>query len=91
MGHLITLKQGLLSIADKRIVSENMFEGIIDELRILSKKIKISSLQKFQTELSTNYLQNIDTPESIKKYLDQLEVSLTSILNALPMLRTVIM
>ena len=79
VGHLITLKQGLLSIADKRIVSENMFEGAIDEVRILSKKIKSSSLQKFQTELLNNYLQHIDSPENIKKYLDQLEVSLTNI------------
>ena len=79
VGLLITLKQGLLSIPGKKIVDENMFEGLVDEIRILSGKIKIPALQKFQHELTDNYRQNLDTPETVKKYLDDIEQSLTDI------------
>ncbi len=57
-----------------------MFEGLLDEVRVLSEKIKIPELKKIQQQLSDNYRQNIETPEAIKKYLDDLEQSLTRIL-----------
>jgi cellobiose phosphorylase len=34
-GHLLTLSQGLLSLSDKKIVGQQLFEGISDTLRIL--------------------------------------------------------
>ena len=34
-GHLLTLSQGLLSLPDKKIVGQQLFEGINDTLRIL--------------------------------------------------------
>ena len=79
IGHLITLKQGLISIPEKKIVDENIFEGLIDEVRILSEQIKKTDLQKFLQELTDNYQLNLENPESVKKYLDALEQSLTKI------------
>ena len=34
-GHLLTLRQGILSLPDKKIVGQQLFEGISDTLRIL--------------------------------------------------------
>ncbi len=79
VGHLLTLKQGLLSIPGKKIADENMFEGLVDELRILSEKIKMPKLRNFQRELIESYDQHLETPEDLKKYLAQLEQSLTAI------------
>ncbi|MGZ8516073.1 MAG: GH36-type glycosyl hydrolase domain-containing protein [Chitinophagaceae bacterium] len=80
MGHLITLKQGLLNIPDKKIITESMFEGLLDEIGILSEKIKIPELKKIKQQLKDNYPQNIETPAEVKTYLDDLEQSLTKVL-----------
>ncbi|MGK2861956.1 MAG: glucoamylase family protein, partial [Chitinophagaceae bacterium] len=80
MGHLVTLKQGLLTIPEKKIITESMFEGLLDEVRILSEKINIPALKSFQEQLTDDNLANLDNPHEIKKYLDGLEQSLTRIL-----------
>ena len=36
-GHLLTLRQGILSLPDQKIVGKQLFEGISDTLRILIK------------------------------------------------------
>lgn len=79
-GHLVTLKQGLLTIPDKKIITDNMFEGVLDEVRILADKIQLPELKKLQQQLSENYRHDFEDPADIKKYIDELEQSLTNIL-----------
>lgn len=80
IGHLVALKQGLLSIPDNRIVTESMFESLVDEVRILNDSLKIPALKKFQQRLTAGYQEHIDAAEKLKRYLDGLEQQLTQIL-----------
>ena len=80
IGHLVALKQGLISVPDDRIISERMFEGLIDETRILQEKLKIPALKKFQQQLVSSYREHAGSTDKIKSYLDGLEQQLTQIL-----------
>ncbi|MBC7873032.1 MAG: cyclic beta 1-2 glucan synthetase, partial [Ferruginibacter sp.] len=83
LGHLITLKEGLLAIPDKKIVTENMFEGLLDEVRILSEKIKTPQVKKFYQQLAQSQRPNAETPTEVINYLDDLEQSLKKLLTGL--------
>jgi len=39
-GHLLTLKQGLLSIADQKILDNKLLEGLLDTIRVVAEKFK---------------------------------------------------
>ncbi len=80
MGHLITLKEGLLTVAHKKIVTENMFEGLLDEVRILSEKVKNPQVKKFQQQLTQSQRPNPDLPSEILHSLDHVEQSLKTFL-----------
>ena len=80
MGHLITLKQGFASLPCEKIIKENLSDALLDEVRILSEKIKIPELKKFQEQLQYDFSPDFDNPQSIKEYLDNAEQSFTKIL-----------
>ncbi|MES1226657.1 MAG: cyclic beta 1-2 glucan synthetase, partial [Bacteroidota bacterium] len=79
VGHLITLRQGILTIPDKKIVTEAMFEGLLDEGGILLERTDIPELKKFKEELKESYSLNLNSPLELKTYLKSLEDSLTKI------------
>ena len=80
-GHLVTMQQGLLLLADKKIVTDNIFEGILDSLRILIEKAAYSEpLNDFFEKLENTYLENCKTLKQVKAYLDELEISFTEII-----------
>lgn len=80
-GHLITLKQGLLSIPDNKIVPESFFKGISDTISVLVEYTNENELLvKFRKDLEENYQYKINTLEEIKDYIEQLETSFTKIL-----------
>jgi cyclic beta-1,2-glucan synthetase len=79
-GHLITLKQGLLSIPDNTIVSESFFKGLSDTIAILVEYTNENELLvKFRENLEDNYPDNINTLGEIKVYLEHLESSFNRI------------
>ena len=83
-GHLIVLKQGLVTIPDNKIVDESFFEGLIDTINILieysaNKEIVI----QFRDEIKEEYPKNIETLGHIKNYIGQLEISFGKILSEL--------
>ena len=80
VGHLITLQQGLLAIHNKKIITASMFEGLLDEVRILFEKSKIPGLQKLAHELADKYEQQLDNLTAIKNYIEDLEQQLTKVL-----------
>jgi cyclic beta-1,2-glucan synthetase len=79
LGHLVTLKQGLLSIPDQKIITTQSFEGLLDAVRILSDRTTIPELVILQQDLELNYQQHINDLGAIKKYLDELETSFAKI------------
>ncbi len=80
-GHLVTMQQGLLMLADKKIFSENLYEGIADTLRILLEKAPAQKLIKdFLDGLLSNYPDNVISVQKAKLYLDELESSFNKIL-----------
>lgn len=83
-GHLITLKQGLLALPDDSIVQESFFKGLIDTVNVLLEyAIEKEILLTFRDELEKNFRDKIHKVKDIKAYLDQLEISFTSILSTL--------
>jgi len=79
VGHLITLRQGLLTIADKKIVTAGMFEGLLDEIRILLEKTDIAELKNLENDIQKSYSTRLDNPLELKNYIEFLERSLTEI------------
>ncbi len=83
-GHLITLKQGLLSLAGKKIYDKAFFEGLYDIFSIVLEKTashaKATLLNKFRQELKENYPAVLDNIKETKNYLDTLQISFASLL-----------
>ncbi|MEJ7610518.1 MAG: glucoamylase family protein, partial [Ferruginibacter sp.] len=79
-GHLLTLKQGLLSIVDNKIVSQSFFTGLCDTLSILAEYIdQKEPVVKFRLDIEEKYPQ-LNTVGEIKDYSEQLETSFIKIL-----------
>ncbi len=84
-GHLVTLKQGLLSIAEKKIAGDFVFEGFADAVNIVIEKNTVPAsanlLKKYWRELKENYPAVADDLEAIKNYIDHLLTSFSAILS----------
>lgn len=55
-GHLLTLRQGLLTIPDQQVIGENLFESLRNTLRILADTVHkrdFAVLKEFKTELES--------------------------------------
>ena len=84
VGHLLTLKQALLDIPEKRILTMASFRGLLDTLGILIIKTKDKALlEKFRDDFESSYASQLDNLSSLKIYLDQLDLSLKDILTQL--------
>ena len=83
-GHLITLKQGLLTIAEKKIAGTTFFEGLIDSLNIIKEKTKATNasvlIKKYIEDLHENYPAALDSLAASKKYIDEIQASFTQLL-----------
>ncbi|MBC7867051.1 MAG: cyclic beta 1-2 glucan synthetase, partial [Gloeobacteraceae cyanobacterium ES-bin-316] len=80
-GHLVTMQQGLLELADKKIITENIFEGLADATRILIEKTPEKELLiGFLKELESTYADNIGNVKTANEYLEKLDASFTKIL-----------
>jgi len=82
-GHLLTLKQGLLSIPSQKIIAPRLFEGIRDTLQVLAEKMggENNSLGELTEAIeSACQLQSI-VPETVKLYIDRLIKNVEYILN----------
>jgi hypothetical protein len=83
-GHLITLKQGLLALPDDAIVQESFFKGLADTINVLDEYAADNKvLLKFREDLEINYSDKLNNIKEARDYLNQLEISFTSILSTL--------
>ena len=86
-GHLLTLKQGLLTLPDQKILGPRLFEGINDTLQILieqsGKSIPLQ-IVKFRSDLNGILNEQPNTLISLYKCLEKLSGSAAEITNAFP-------
>ncbi|MEO6452823.1 MAG: glucoamylase family protein [Ginsengibacter sp.] len=81
VGHILTLKQALFAIPDEKIITAKSFEGISDTVDILIEKTEdASALKRFKQQLENTFLSKLDSLQSIKIYLDELDISFREIL-----------
>ena len=74
-GHLMTLRAGLLALADDRIVVLQWFEGLSDTLRTLTDAVggaASSALVRLQRDLETAYDSRPTTIVAAREWLDRL-------------------
>ncbi len=79
-GHLITLKQGLLTIPDKKIITLSVFEGLADTVGLLIETNEASEiLLQFREELQEIIQSEIKSLEEAKNFIDKLELSFEAV------------
>lgn len=81
-GHLLVLKQGLLSLQNENIIKHKLFEGIEDTLLVLEEtlaKNDIAILKPFKDELQIVCKADLNKPEEVKLSLQKLNELYTSI------------
>jgi cellobiose phosphorylase len=79
VGHLITLRAGLIELQNQPIVSPNVFEGLLDTLRLLtdaaagtSSEVVSASIQNMHTQLAAATSSRLTSLNAIYKYLQPL-------------------
>lgn len=76
-GHLVTLKQGLAALPEKKILGKEVFNGIADTVNVL---IEYSSqkevLIKLREQIYETSHEHIDTLRQIKVYIEAIEIVL---------------
>jgi cellobiose phosphorylase len=81
-GHLLTLRQGFLSMPDKKIVDQQLFEGINDTLRILidaAGEIADDKLVQLKKDLDLMIISPTINLADVWRRLDKLSTSTTEI------------
>ena len=79
-GHLITLKQGLLAIPDKKIITPSVFEGLADTVGLFADANEASDIcRQFQEELQDIILSQFLNLEEAKDYIEELELSFAAL------------
>jgi len=84
-GHLLTLKQGLITLPDHFIPGPRLFEGINDTLQILLEKIEKSTsvqIDRFGKYLNTILNERPVTLDHLYKCLENLSISSAEIENS---------
>lgn len=85
-GHLITLKQGLLTIADKKIAGASFFEGLTDILHIIKEKTTAEAtrtlLENYIQAVNASYPSALESLLLSKNYIDELQSSFHELLAA---------
>lgn len=80
-GHLVTMQQGLLMLADKKIFTEKIYEGILDTLGILLEKSNYpEALKNFYEKIESEYEEKCGPAGDALIYLDSLEQAFTKII-----------
>ena len=83
-GHLITLKQGLMAIPDKKIITRSIFEGLADTVGLLKEIYTDAELLiLFQVEVKRLVEIEPDNLQHVKEELDRLEMLFNKVQEAL--------
>jgi cellobiose phosphorylase len=86
VGHLLTLRQGILAIPHQKITGRKLFEGLLDTLRVLTDTLEendIELLQQFKIDLEAACNSDLIMLKEVNFYIGALTKSFTSILEKL--------
>jgi cellobiose phosphorylase len=81
-GHLMTLRPGLLALADEGIIGRQWFEGLSDSVRILADTVggaAPASLVRLQRDLETAYDSRPATIASARQWVDRLDAGVAEV------------
>ncbi|HEY5308813.1 MAG TPA: glucoamylase family protein, partial [Casimicrobiaceae bacterium] len=81
-GHLMTLRPGLLALADDRIVSARWFEGLSDTLRVLAAAMVGAApmpLTRLQRDMEAAFDSRPGTIAAVRLWLDRLDAGIAEV------------
>jgi cyclic beta-1,2-glucan synthetase len=79
-GHLITMQQGLLMLADNKIFTAGTYEGILDALGVLLEKTdNAEPVKNLYEKIEKEYDDQYSSVADAKAYLDEIETAFTKI------------
>jgi hypothetical protein len=77
VGHLLTLRQGLFSLANEPVFKKSVYEGLLTTLEIVrenSGKRLAEEIQKIESLLHAAFTDNNKSLSNAKKYFDELSI-----------------
>ncbi|HEX6168476.1 MAG TPA: glucoamylase family protein [Chitinophagaceae bacterium] len=77
VGHLLTLRQGLYSLANETIFKKTFYEGLLTTLKIIqenSGKPTAEQIQKIETLMNAALAVDNNSLSDTKKYIDELSI-----------------
>ena len=86
VGHLMTMKQGLLAIPNQKIINPKIFEGLQDTLRVLIDTLEendIQLLKPFTVNLEKAWNHNLPSNKEVKFYLEELTKNFMAVIEKL--------
>jgi hypothetical protein len=72
-GHLLTLRQGLLEMLNRKIIEDDLWDGLYDTIRIISKKITAEEQTLFHEFQTAFEIENLSRPLQLSELKNSLE------------------
>jgi len=82
-GHLLTLRQGLFEMLNRKIIKDNLWDGLYDTIRIIVKKIPLDEkalIEDFQTAFEVEHLARPTDLSELKNSLERVSELLNDLL-----------
>ncbi|MEO5674229.1 MAG: glucoamylase family protein, partial [Chitinophagales bacterium] len=83
-GHLLTLRQGLFEMLNRKIIKDDLWDGLYDTIRIIAKNMPAEEQALFKEFLSAFEVENSSRPillSELKNSLERISTLLNELLN----------
>ena len=81
-GHILTLRQGLFEMLNRKIIKDDLWDGLYDTIRIIAKKISIDEQALFKEFQTAFEVENSSRPVRLSELKNSLE-RISTLLNDL--------
>ncbi len=81
-GHLLTLRQGLFEMLNRKIIKDDLWDGLYDTIRIIAKKIPLEEQMMFIDFQTAFEVENSSRPVALSELKSSLE-KISGLLNDL--------
>jgi len=72
-GHLLTLRQGLIEMLNRKIIEDDLWDGLYDTIRIIAKKITAEEQALFNAFQTAFEIENLSRPLQLGELKNSLE------------------
>ncbi|MDZ4667424.1 MAG: glucoamylase family protein [bacterium] len=72
-GHLLTLRQGLIEMLNRKIIKDDLWDGLNDTIRIIAKKITAEEQALFNEFQTAFEIENLSRPLQLSELKNSLE------------------